>query len=165
LPGVVKVVVKKNFVGVVAEKPWQDIQAATKIKVEWTACTVFQNQAGFHDFMRNQKQTRDTLQVNAKDVDEKLSAASKVVKATYRYPYQMQGSFASSCAVADVQPGGATIWSATQAVFPLRSSAAMVLGLRAQDVHVIFKMGSGCYGCNSADTVSSDAANLPACVG
>jgi len=165
LPGVVKVVVKKNFVGVVAEKPWQAIQAATKLKVEWTAGTVLPNQAGFHDFMRNQKQTRDTLQVNAKDVDEKLSAASKVVKATYRYPYQMHGSFASSCAVADVQPGGATIWSATQAVFPLRSSAAMVLGLRAQDVHVIFKMGSGCYGCNSADTVSYDAAILSQAVG
>ena len=28
LPGVVKVVVKKNFVGVVAQKPWQAIQAA-----------------------------------------------------------------------------------------------------------------------------------------
>ena len=115
--------------------------------------------------MRNQKQTRDTFQVNAKDVDEKLAGASKVVKATYRYPYQMHGSFASSCAVADVQAGSATIWSATQAVFPLRSSAAMVLGLRPQDVHVIFKMGSGCYGCNSADTVSYDAAILSQAVG
>jgi nicotinate dehydrogenase subunit B len=165
MPGVVKIVVKKNFVGVVAEKPWQAIQAAAKLKVEWTAGTALPKQAGFHDFMRNQKQTRDTLQVNAKDVDGKLSIASKVVKATYRYPYQMHGSFASSCAVADVQPAGATIWSATQAVFPLRSSAAMVLGLRAQDVHVVFKMGSGCYGCNSADTVSYDAAILSQAVG
>jgi CO/xanthine dehydrogenase Mo-binding subunit len=72
----------------------------------------------------------------------------------------MHGSFASSCAVADVQANGATIWSASQAVYPLRSSAAMVLGMRAQDVHVIFRMGSGCYGCNAADTVSYDAALL-----
>ena len=35
MPGVVKVVVKKNFVGVVAEKPWQAIQAAAKLKVTW----------------------------------------------------------------------------------------------------------------------------------
>ena len=34
LPGVVKVVVKKNFVGVVAEKPWQAMQAANKLKVD-----------------------------------------------------------------------------------------------------------------------------------
>jgi len=33
LPGVVKVVVRKNFVGVVAEKPWQAIQAAGKLKM------------------------------------------------------------------------------------------------------------------------------------
>ena len=30
MPGVVKVVVKKNFVGVVAEKPWQAMQAAAR---------------------------------------------------------------------------------------------------------------------------------------
>ena len=30
MPGLVKVVVKKNFVGVVAQKPWQAIQAANK---------------------------------------------------------------------------------------------------------------------------------------
>ena len=33
LPGFVKVVVKGNFVGVVAEKPWQATQAATQLKV------------------------------------------------------------------------------------------------------------------------------------
>ena len=165
LPGVVKVVVKKNFVGVVAEKPWQAIQAANKLKVEWTPGVGLPNQTGFHDFMRNQKQTRDTFQVNSQDVGAKLASALKIVKATYHYPYQMHGSFASSCAVADVQTSSATIWSATQAVFPLRSSAAMVLGLRAQDIHVIFKMGSACYGCNAADTVSYDAALLSQAVG
>ena len=36
LPGVVKVVVKKNFVGVVAEKPWQAVQAARRLKARWT---------------------------------------------------------------------------------------------------------------------------------
>jgi nicotinate dehydrogenase subunit B len=165
LPGVVKVVVKKNFVGVVAEKPWQAITAAGKLKVEWTAGTGLPRQSDFYSVLRNQKPTRDTFQVNSKDVDEKLSGAAKVVKATYHYPYQMHGSFSSSCAVADVQAGAATIWSATQAVFPLRSSAATVLGLRAQDVHVIFKMGSGCYGCNAADTVSYDAALLSQAAG
>ena len=39
LPGVVKVVVRKNFVGVVAEKPWQAEQAARQLKAVWTAGT------------------------------------------------------------------------------------------------------------------------------
>src|SRR5262245_25910091 len=38
-PGLVKVVVRKNFVGVVAEKPWQAIQAANKLKVNWTSAS------------------------------------------------------------------------------------------------------------------------------
>ena len=37
LPGFVKVVVKHNFVGVVAEKPWQAMQAANTLKVAWSS--------------------------------------------------------------------------------------------------------------------------------
>jgi CO/xanthine dehydrogenase Mo-binding subunit len=77
----------------------------------------------------------------------------------------MHGSFASSCAVADVQGERATIWSPTQAVHPLKNSTASVLGLRPENVHVIFRMASGCYGCNGADTVSYDAALLSQAVG
>src|SRR5438876_8125991 len=144
LPGLVKVVVKKNFVGVVAEKPWQAIQAAGKLKVNWTPGSGLPSQRDFHDTMRNQKPTRDTFLVNSKDVDQKLAGAVKVVKATYLYPYQMHASIGSACAVADVQAGKATIWSASQAVYPLRESSAMLLGLPQENVHVVFKMASGC---------------------
>ena len=165
LPGVVKVVVKNNFVGVVAEKPFQALQAAAKLKVSWTAGQDCQPIASFHDLLRNQKPTRDTFLVNSKDVDEKLSSAARVVKATYRYPYQMHGSIGSSCAVADVQADKATIWSATQAVYPLKSTAAMMLGMPVENVRVIFRMGAGCYGINGADTVSYDAMILSQAVG
>src|SRR5947207_1064961 len=160
LPGVVKVVVKKNFLGVVAEKPWQAIQAANKLKAVWTPGTGLPMHSEIDDYLRNNKPARDTFAVNSKDVDAKLVSAAKVMKATYLYPYQMHGSIGSSCAVADVQNGKATVWSATQAVYPLRSTMAMVLGLQLENVHIIFKMGSGCYGCNGADTVSYDAALL-----
>ena len=165
MPGLVKVVVKKNFVGVVADKPWRAIQAASKLKVTWSRGIGLPRYESFHDYLRNQKPTRDTFTVNTKDVDEKISGAAKVIKATYLYPYQMHGSYASSCAVADVQGERATIWSATQAVYPLRDSAAAVLGLRAENVHIVFRMASGCYGCNGADTVSYDAALLSQAAG
>jgi CO/xanthine dehydrogenase Mo-binding subunit len=165
LPGVLKVVVRKNFVGVVAAKPWQAQQAAERLKVAWSAGSGLPSQAGFHDYLRTQKPTRDTLAVNSRDVDEKLANASRVMRATYRYPYQMHGSFASSCAVADVQGERATIYSASQAVHPLKSSAAQLLGLRPENVRVIFRMASGCYGCNGADTVSYDAALMSQAVG
>jgi CO/xanthine dehydrogenase Mo-binding subunit len=64
-----------------------------------------------------------------------------------------------------VKDGKATIWSPTQSVYPTRSSAAMLLGIPAESVRVIYVRGSGCYGINGADTVSFDAALLSQAVG
>ena len=165
MPGAVKVVVKKDFVGVVAEKPWQAIQAANKLKVTWSAGTGMPNQADFYNYLRTRQPTRDTLLVNSKDVDEKLGQAATVVKATYYYPNQMHGSLGTSCAVADVQGEKATLYSPTQGVWPVRNSTAILLGLKPENVHVIFRRGSGCYGLNGADTVTYDAALLSQAVG
>ncbi|PYU19494.1 MAG: xanthine dehydrogenase family protein molybdopterin-binding subunit [Acidobacteria bacterium] len=165
LPGVVKVVVKKNFVGVVAEKPWQAIQAVNKLKVTWSAGTGLPSHADFYNYLRSQQPTRDTLLVNSTDVDEKLAQAATVVKATYYYPNQMHGSLGTSCAVADVQGDKATIYSPTQGVWPVRNSTSILLGLKPENVHVIFRRGSGCYGLNGADTVTYDAALLSQAVG
>lgn len=165
IPGLVKVVVKQNFIGVVAQKPWQAMQAASRLKVTWTAGTGLPRQAEFADHLRNQKATRDSLLVDSKDVDQKLAQAATVLKATYFHPYQMHGSVGSSCAVADVQGEKATLWSPTQAVWYQRSTTALLLGLKPENVHVIFRRGSGCYGLNGADTVTYDAALLSQAVG
>jgi CO/xanthine dehydrogenase Mo-binding subunit len=165
MPGFVKVVVKKNFVGVVAEKPWQAAQMAIALKAQWTKGTGLPAQREFYDSLRNQKPTRDSFVVNSKDVGDELAKAARVVKATYRHAYQMHGSIGTSCAVADVKSGTATIWSATQSVYPTRNTAAMLLGMKPDEVHVIFTMGAGCYGLNGADTVSYDAALMSQAVG
>ena len=162
--GVVKVVVRKNFVGLVAEKPWQAMQAAAQLKASWTPGRGLPPQAGFYDAMRKQP-SRDALVVDSRDVDQTLGRAASTIKATYTHPYQMHGSMGSSCAVADVAGDRATIWSSSQAVFALRSSAAAMLGLRADAVRVVFARGSGCYGINGADTVAYDAALMSQAVG
>ncbi len=165
LPGLVKVVVKKNFVGVVAQKPWQAIQAANKLRVNWTPGSGLPSHANFYDHLRNQKPTRETLLVDSKDVDQRLAEAATTLNATYHHPYQMHGSIGSSCAVADVQGDKATIYSPTQAVWYQRNTAAMVLGLMPENLHVIYRPGAGCYGLNGADTVTYDAALLSQAVG
>ena len=165
LPGVVKVVVRKNFVGVVAEKPWQADQAARQLKVVWSAGTTLPDQRTFHQHLRSQTATRDTLSVDSGDVDGTLAGAARVVRATYLHPYQMHASIGTACAVADVRGGGATIFSASQAVYPLRSTMATMLGLKPDTIRIVFRMGPGCYGVNGADTVSYDAALLSQAVG
>jgi CO/xanthine dehydrogenase Mo-binding subunit len=164
VPGLIKVVVKKDFVGVVCEKQWQAVQAANQLKVTWKSGPKLPPQATFYDHMRKLP-GRDTLLVDSTDVDATLAAAAQVVRSTYLHPYQMHGSIGASCAVADVKADSATVWSPTQGVYPQRDSCAMVLGMKPQQVKVIYTRGSGCYGINGADTVSYDAALLSQAVG
>jgi nicotinate dehydrogenase subunit B len=164
LPGVLKVVVKNNFVGVVAEKPWQAMQAAAQLKATWTAGAGLPAQRGFYDYLRQQP-SRDAFVVNSNDVEQTLRGAAATLKATYVHPYQMHASMGTSCAVADVQGNKATVWSATQSAYPTRSGVALVLGVPADNVRVIFTRGAGCYGINGSDTVSYDAALLSQAAG
>jgi nicotinate dehydrogenase subunit B len=164
IPGLVKVVVKKDFVGVVAEKQMYAAQAAAKLKVEWSAGVGLPKQSEIHEWMKQQP-SRDGLGVDSKDTAQMLASGATVVKATYLYPYQMHASMGASCAVADVQGDHATLYSPTQGVWHQRSSSAMILGLKPENVRVIYRRGSGCYGINGSDAVTFDAAVLSQAVG
>jgi CO/xanthine dehydrogenase Mo-binding subunit len=165
IPDLVKVVVQKNFVGVVARSEAGAIKAAETLKVTW------KDPGGAprsHDELYAQMETlpaQARLLANDGDVAKALAGAAKVLEATYYYPYQLHGSMGPSCAIADVKADEATVWSPTQGVYPLRSAVARMLGFRDQQVHVIYKEGSGCYGLNGADTASLDAALLSKAVG
>ena len=164
VPGLIKVVVKNDFVGVVCEKQWQAVQAVNQIKVSWKPGPALPPQASFYDHMRTLP-SRDTMLVDSKDVDAALASAAQVVRSTYLHPYQMHGSVGASCAVADVKADSATVWSPTQGVYPQRDSCAMLLGIPKERVKVIYTRGSGCYGINGADTVSFDAALMSQAAG
>jgi CO/xanthine dehydrogenase Mo-binding subunit len=164
MPGLVKVVVKNNFIGVVADKPWQAIQIAEKLRVTWSPGPRLSPQRDAYQQIRKEPST-DTLLVDSGDVDKTLASAATVLRATYHHPYQMHGSIGTSCAVADVQADKATVWSATQSVFPTRNTTATILGVKPESVRVIYTRGAGCYGINGADTVSYDAAVLSQAVG
>jgi nicotinate dehydrogenase subunit B len=169
LPGNVQVIVRNDFVGIVADTEWNAIQAATALAVTWSAGDILPDQNSLYTWMQQQA-SADSLTVDSGDTDQALMRAAKTVTAQYLYPFQMHGALASSCAVADVQGGagaGATakIWSATQGVYPQRDSVALTLGIPKANVRVIFMEGSGCYGLNGNDSVSFDAALLSQAVG
>jgi nicotinate dehydrogenase subunit B len=159
MAGVIKVVVRNNFVGVVAEKQWQAAEAAKNLKVSWKPGTGLPPQKDFYDYIRKQP-SREVMLVNSKDIDDKLKSAAHVLKATYSHPYQAHGSIGSSCAVADMQADRATVWSATQSVYPTRHSVSVLTGVPLDNVRVVFVRAAGCYGLNAADSVAMDAALL-----
>src|SRR2546427_5661001 len=159
MPGVVKVVSKANFVGVIAEREEQAIQAAGALKVTWQTSRPLPAMTALWDTIRSSPTTAKVL-VNTGDVEAGLAGAARVLHATYQYPFQMHAAIGPSCAVADVRPDGATIWSGTQGPYPLRKSLANLLAMPAEQVRVIFVEASGCYGHNGADDAAADAALL-----
>lgn len=162
-PGLVKVVVRKDFVGVVAQTQYQAAEIARRLSVRWNPGPQLPAQESFFQRMQTQP-SHDTLSLDSGDLDRALSAG-RLLRARYTYPYQMHGSVGASCAVADVRKDKATIWSATQSAYPTRNIVATLLGLPSDRVRVIYTRGSGCYGLNGADAVTFDAAVLSQEVG
>lgn len=164
VPRLVKIVARKDFVGVVAETRFSATQAARKLVCKWQPGPSLPPQETFFEHMQQQP-AHDELSVDSGDVPETLAKAHRLLHARYTYPYQMHGSLGSSCAVADVARETATVWSPTQSVYPTRNCIATLLGMSPDQVRVIFVRGSGCYGLNGADAVSFDAAVLSQEVG
>jgi CO/xanthine dehydrogenase Mo-binding subunit len=164
IQGVTKVVVRKNFVGVVAKTQLQAVKAARELKVNWNLGPELPPQNTFFEYLQKQP-SRDTLAVDSGDVEKSLASNGDSVEAQYRYPYQMHGSLGASCAVADVTSTRATVWSPTQSAYPTRSCISKLLNLPLENVRVVYFRGSGCYGLNGADAVSFDAAVLSQAAG
>ncbi len=75
IPGMVKVVVRNNFVGVVAEKQFQAIQAARQLKIRWNPGTGLPEQKTYYESMRKQP-SHDALAVDSKDVERQFALRS-----------------------------------------------------------------------------------------
>ncbi len=165
LPGLLKVVRRADLVGVVCQREEQALRAAAALKITWSDWAGLPEMENIYAMLRGlpeypagypQKNPGGVLD-RAGDVDAAMAQAATVVKASYESPYHHHGSIGPSCAIADVHPGGATIWCATQTPYGTREAAAKFLGIPNDKVHLIYVQASGCYGQNGADDVVIDA--------
>jgi CO/xanthine dehydrogenase Mo-binding subunit len=167
-PGVVKIVVKGDRIGVVAHTEQQAIDAARALRPQWDIPPMPDPRTLYQDISSATPDTRRVLVETLVDeggVEQAIRGAPRKVSARYEYPYQLHGTLGASCAVADVQSDRVTVWSPTQGVYPLRDAIATALEMRPEQVRVIYTEGSGCYGLNAADSVSIDAAIMSQGVG
>jgi nicotinate dehydrogenase subunit B len=164
IAGIVKIVVKDAFVGVVCEREEQAIRAARELKITWKSEQTLPPMNELFDALKKIP-SNDKLPANTGDVEAALSTAAKTFQATYRWPYQLHASMGPSCAVADVKGSEATIWSATQGAHQLRPTIAQLIGVSPANVRVIYVEAAGCYGHNAADDAAADAALLSQAVG
>lgn len=159
MPGVLKIVREGSFLGVIAAREFQAIQAmrALAATARW---------APGHDLPRPDAvgaflQTAPARDYVVLDRPAPASRSGRMVQARYSRPFLAHGAIGPSCAVALFDPAGSvTVWTHTQGVFPLRGALAEMLHLSAAKVRCIHLEGAGCYGQNGADDAAADAALL-----
>ncbi|GGE04019.1 aldehyde dehydrogenase [Aureimonas endophytica] len=159
LPGLVAVVVVGDFVGVVATREEQAIEAMRRLDVTW------REPPRIPDLNRPEAALRDNPAAARRlaeegDVERALAGATQAMDRTYVWPYQMHGSIGPSCAVADWREDGLTVWSGTQNPYPMRADLSRLLDLAEERIVVERLEAAGCYGRNCADDVTADAALL-----
>jgi CO/xanthine dehydrogenase Mo-binding subunit len=164
IPGLVKVVQRGDFIGVVAEREEQAIQAARQLKVEWQETPVYPGMQDLFTALRSQT-TEDSVLVEQGDFEKAFAGATQTVHATYYQPYHAHASIGPSCAVAEVKDNRVTVWASTQGPYPLRGALAELLNLPLENVHLIHVEGAGCYGQNGSDDAAADAVILAQAVG
>ena len=165
IPGIVRVVVIRDFVGVVAMREEQAAKAAQALKVTWKAWNhKLPNMDDIAQAIRDNPRVQRVV-LDKGNVDQALEQASERMTRTYLWPYQMHGSIGPSCALADYHEDGIRVWSGTQNPHLLRADLAWLLEYPEERIEIIRMEAAGCYGRNCADDVCADAVLLSRAVG
>ena len=166
LPGIVKIVVQGDFIGIVAEREEQAQRAARELKVRWKPQPPLSDMADLETMLHALPSTRRELQQQG-DTARALTDADNTatLERTYVWPYHMHASIGPSCSLADFTADKLTVWSGTQNPHVLRIDLARLLQLDEGKIEVVRMEAAGCYGRNCADDVGADAALLSRATG
>ncbi len=148
IPGA-KVVRQGDFLGIVAPREYDAIQAASQLKVTWKESAILPTPGGLFKQMRAQDSAglaSAKFTVNNGNIDAGMASAAKTVSQTYSYQNGCRAVIGPACAVADVRASSATVWTSTQNVLGVVSSVAGLLGIPAPQVRVIYYEGSSSFG-------------------
>ncbi|HEY3921693.1 MAG TPA: molybdopterin cofactor-binding domain-containing protein [Gaiellaceae bacterium] len=181
IPGA-QVVQVNNWLGVVAPKEYDAIQAAAQLKVVWKSDPKF-NAGGSADYWSWLRTAGDTNTINppriATDtggVPTALTSSAHTVSATYKYQYNNFVPIGPHCAVADIYPDGSggIVYAQGQSINGIPASIQMTLqGLPnskwantpAANYRVIWYEGSASYGGGQQGEAAEEAALMSAVVG
>jgi CO/xanthine dehydrogenase Mo-binding subunit len=165
----VQIVRKGNFLAVVSPLEYNAIQAAAQLKVKWKSVPILPGVGNLFSNMRKQEaagKVKTIVTENTGSLERGLSGAAKKVGGTFMYHYQGHVPIGPGCAVADVKKGSAIVYSNTQNPENLVLDLAATLGMKADQVRVIFYEGSSSYGNGTAAfDVAESAAIMSQAIG
>jgi CO/xanthine dehydrogenase Mo-binding subunit len=160
IPGA-KVLQRNNFLGVVAPKEYDAIQAAAQLKVTWAALPPVAGSGGIWTQMRTFDSTGKVpaaISANTGNFDSAFASAAHTVNQSYNYPYNGHMPIGPACAVADVTPNGALVMANTQSCYAVRTKLQVVLNLPINQIRVQYYEGASSFGNSPARYDSSQAA-------
>jgi nicotinate dehydrogenase subunit B len=146
----VRVVRKGDFVGVVAPKEYDAIQAAAQLKVIWAdPPAALPSSGNTFTAMRAQDsagKSNQSIMLNTGNVDAGFASATHVNAQTYQFPFNSLQALGPDCAVADVTPNGAVVFCDTSSAYESRGELSRLLGLPENAVRVIYYPNSSSFG-------------------
>jgi nicotinate dehydrogenase subunit B len=151
----------KDLLAVVAEKEWNAVRAAQRLKVTWSDTRPnFPGHDNLHDHIRKAPVVKRHIQVENGDFDQGIKQAVRIIEGEYEFPTQSHSSTGPACAVADVSDGECTLYTSTQKPHYAAQGVAELLGLPREKVRAIWMFGTGSYGRNDQGDATADAAVL-----
>ena len=162
MPGFLKVVSKGNYVAVVCEREEQAIQAARRLKVDWSkpSAAPFPSSEDLFTYMRGATPTSSAPPSVRGNVNSAIEDAAKVVEAEYEIPFQGHSSIGPAHAMADPSNDQMTIYSNDMKSYGLREGVATFLKMPRDRVRVVWMEGPQGYGRTAADDAGFEAAYL-----
>jgi CO/xanthine dehydrogenase Mo-binding subunit len=173
IPGA-KVIRFQNFLGVVAEKEYDAIQAAAQLKVKWGDMPTIRPVGNLFKGMRDDDSAGKAparIAASNGNFDAAFSGAAQKLQQSYRYHYTGHLPIGPSCCVADVTPNGARIFSNSQDLYTTRGLIQSVLQqvtgkpYPANRIRLTYVEGSSVYGSAPYNDANQAAAIMSAMTG
>ena len=167
LPGVVQVVRDGQYLGVIAEREEQAVQARELLRdtAEWSSPAELPVDRDLAEWLL--EQPRESYPVVDGAAEEgpiepyvEPPNAHLTLHERFMRPFIMHAAMGPPAAVAELRDGQLTVWASCQSITWTRGAVAKVVDLPPASVRVIHTDGAGCYGHNGADDAALDAALL-----
>jgi CO/xanthine dehydrogenase Mo-binding subunit len=157
----VKILQRNNFLGVVAPREFDAIQAAAQLKVKWAPMPPISGVGNIYGQMRtfdSQGKVAASIATNAGNFDAAMTSAAHTITQSYDHAYNGHMPIGPACAVADVTPTGALVMANTQSCYAVRTKLQAVLNLPNNMIRVQYYEGASSFGNSPARYDSSQAA-------
>jgi isoquinoline 1-oxidoreductase beta subunit len=167
VPGVKDVVQISNGVAVIADGTWQAMQGRRALDIKWDEGPNAMQSSAAISRMFAELVTQPNGAAARKDGDAEavLAKASKKIEAVYEVPYLSHAPMEPMNCTAHVRADGCDVWAPTQAQTASRDIAAMVTGLKPEQVMIHSQFMGGGFGRRGSADYVGEAVELSKKIG